>query len=73
MRESTLALKPRADVTRSPKKGYQWLHEKDLCPPKIKKNKKTNDTPLSINVGTTFQKCTLSIKYSVINPKKEEW
>ena len=20
------------------KQGYQWLHEKDLCPPKIKKN-----------------------------------
>ena len=31
------ALKPRADVTRSPKQGYQWLHKKDLCPPKIKK------------------------------------
>ena len=32
---STLALKPRAAVTRSPKQGYQWSHEKDLCPPKI--------------------------------------
>ena len=30
----TLALKPRGDVTRSPKQGYQWPHEKDLCPPK---------------------------------------
>ena len=30
---STLALKPRADVTRGPKQGYQWPHEKDLCPP----------------------------------------
>ena len=29
------ALKPGADVTKSPKQGYQWLHEKDLCPPKI--------------------------------------
>ena len=28
-KESTLALKPRADVTRSPKQGYQWPHEKD--------------------------------------------
>ena len=36
---STLALKPREDVTRSPKQGYQWPHEKDLCPPKkIKKD-----------------------------------
>ena len=32
---STLALKPRADVTRSPKQGYQWHHEKNICPPKI--------------------------------------
>ena len=34
---STLALKPRADITRSPQQGYQWPQEKDLCPPKIKK------------------------------------
>ena len=34
-RESTLALKLRADVTRSPKQGYQWPHEKDMCPTKI--------------------------------------
>ena len=37
---STLALKPRGDIARSPKQGYQWPHEKDLCPPKILKNKK---------------------------------
>ena len=30
---STLALKPRGDVIRSPKQGYQWPHEKDSCPP----------------------------------------
>ena len=29
-----LALKPRAEVTRSPKYGYQWPHKEDLCPPK---------------------------------------
>ena len=23
-----------ADVTRSPRQRYQWLHRKDLCPPK---------------------------------------
>ena len=28
-----LALKPRGDITRSPKHGYQWPHNKDLCPP----------------------------------------
>ena len=37
---STMALKPRADITRSPKQGYQWPHEKDLCPPKIENLKK---------------------------------
>ena len=35
VRESTLALKPRADVARSPKRGYQWPHKKDLCPAKF--------------------------------------
>ena len=38
--ESTLALKPRADVTRSSKQGYQWPHKKDMCPPKSKKKQK---------------------------------
>ena len=38
--EPTLALKPRGDVTRSPKQGYQWPHKKDSCPPKILKKKK---------------------------------
>ena len=42
-RESTLALKPRADVTRNPKQGYQWPHKKDLCPSNIfKKIRKKN-------------------------------
>ena len=36
---SNLVLKPRADVTRSPKEGYQWLNEKNLYPPKKKKKK----------------------------------
>ena len=35
---STLALKPMAYVTRSPKQGYQWPHQKDLGPSKLKKN-----------------------------------
>ena len=37
--EPTLALKPKGDVTRSPKQGYQWPHKKDSCPPKILKRK----------------------------------
>ena len=36
--EPTLALKPRGDITRSPKQGYQWPHKKKSCPPKILKN-----------------------------------
>ena len=28
VRESTLALKPRADITRSPKHGYQLPHKR---------------------------------------------
>ena len=35
IRLPTLALKPRGNVTKSPKQGYQWPHKKDLCPPKI--------------------------------------
>ena len=37
--EPTVALKPRGDVTISPKQGYQWPHKKDFCPPKILKIK----------------------------------
>ena len=28
------SFEPRADITRSPKQGYQWSHKKDWCPPK---------------------------------------
>ena len=38
--EPTLALKPRGDITRSPKQGYQWPYKKDSCPPKILKKRK---------------------------------
>ena len=44
LRKATLALKPRGDVTRSPKQGYQWPHKKDSCPPKITKKKKIENT-----------------------------
>ena len=32
--ESTLVLKPMADITRNPKQGYRWPHKKGLIPPK---------------------------------------
>ena len=39
--EPTLALKPRGDVTRSPKQGYQWPHKWTCVQQKIfKKNNK---------------------------------
>ena len=34
-KSATLALKPRKDITRSPKQGYQCLHKIDLCSPKV--------------------------------------
>ena len=37
-RGSTLALKPRADITRSPKQGYQWPHKNDLSSKNLQKN-----------------------------------
>ena len=37
--EPTLALKPRGDITRSPKQGYQWPHKKDSCHPIFFKKK----------------------------------
>ena len=38
--EPTLALKPRGDVTRSPKQGYQWPHKWTCVQQKFKKKKK---------------------------------
>ena len=43
--ESTLALKPMADVTRSLKQGYQWPNKKDMCLLKnLKKKEKGKKT-----------------------------
>ena len=36
----TLALKPRGDVTRNPKQGYQWSQKMNMCMPKTCVNKK---------------------------------
>ena len=40
--EPTLALKPRGDVTRSPKQGYQWPHKRTHVLQNFKKKKKKN-------------------------------
>ena len=43
---SSIALKPRADVTRSPKRGYQWPDKKDFCPSKILKKNNLLNVPI---------------------------
>ena len=42
IRLPTLALKPRGDVTRSPKQEYKWPHKKGLILKKRIKGHKTN-------------------------------
>ena len=37
-----LALKPRVDITRSPKHWYHFPHKKDICPPQNLKTKQKN-------------------------------
>ena len=44
---STLTLKPRGDVIRSPKQGYQWPHKKDSCPPNNLLKKQKNTRPVT--------------------------
>ena len=56
-RGPTLALKSKADVTRSPKLGYQWPHKKDWCPPKIKK--KNNKTTICRPVRSECSSCNM--------------
>ena len=57
VRESTLALKPRAYFTRSPKQGYQWPHKKDLCPTKFIKKKGKSQKPQLLNSIQTRRIC----------------
>ena len=53
IRLPTLALKPRGNVTRSPKQVYQRPHKKDLCPPKffVKKVRIPCCSPTVYNAG----------------------
>ena len=49
-RGSTLDLKPRADISRSPIERYQWPQKKDWCPPIFfKKKRKQSSIKTSIN------------------------
>ena len=40
--EPTLALKPRGDITRSPKQGYQWPQKWACIQQKLRRRKKKN-------------------------------
>ena len=53
--EPTLALKPRGDVTRNPKQGYQWPQKKGHVSAKnFKKKKKKLDPETSEGVTQYF-------------------
>ena len=54
IRLPTLALKPRGDVTRSPKQVYQWPHKQDLYPPKFFLKRLCVIFCLSVLVGNVF-------------------
>ena len=49
----TLTLKPKGDVTRSPKQGYQWPHKKGVYSPIFKKKtwKSVKNIMISWNYG----------------------
>ena len=52
-RKSTLALKSRADVTRSPKQGYQWPHKRtDVLQKRLRKGTHSCD---SHNMDESFR------------------
>ena len=57
---STLALKPRGDVTRSPKQGYQWPHEKNSCPPKNFKKKLNENVDADADADVTCKQSLTS-------------
>ena len=43
--EPTLALKPRGDVTRNPKQGYQWPQKRTCVRQKTLKKKQKKNSP----------------------------
>ena len=71
---STLALKPRADITRSPKQGYQWPHQKNLCPQEtVKKKREKNSTSIvcTNKLSARFQIWKVFIS-DIINCEREK-
>ena len=72
IRLPTLALKPRCDITRSPKQEYQWPL-KDTCPPKCFKKRLKKKTFIS-SVITSMQMCSrekrVHLKIQMIRPRE---
>ena len=68
IRLPTLALKPRGDVTRSPKQEYQWSHKKDSCPTKILKK----SLSYVCSIAIYFFCSVLQRKFLVIITQTEE-
>ena len=62
---------PRADITRSPKQGYQWPREKDMCPTKIKKKNKTTSICISVKKAENFAiHCVVSLPTTYVVRRK---
>ena len=57
--EPTLALKPRGDVTRSPKQGYQWPHKWTCVQQKFKKKNKRLEEFVLLEVTSLLYKYEL--------------
>ena len=51
--EPTLALKPRGDITRNPKQGYQWPQKRTCVRQKLLKKKKKKKKNLSEDAEET--------------------
>ena len=69
--EPTLTLKPRGDVTRNPKQGYQWPQKKDICVRqkllKIQTNKNNNRLQLHFKKWRCKNNIGDDEEYSEIN------
>ena len=77
-RSSSLALKPRADATRSPKQEYQWPHKRDNVLQKFKKKNLLNFTDICREEGLVpyipelprMFEATINYNRSVYNVRK---
>ena len=66
--EPSLALKPRGEVTRNPKQGYQWRPKKTCVSRKLKKKEGNNRCPSAVLL-TFFPQSSLLL-YVIIREVK---